>query len=220
MPRWAIALLFSLIGLIFGLGVTSPRVLGSNHLDVRQFVIKSQLAQAGDDAVVFVGDSITESALLPSDLCGHRIVNAGVGGTTVESYMQVLRGIPAFAASAIVVALGTNDAARAAKGGFADHYSQLLTVLRTYSSRVLLAGLPPVDPDGALAEDYIDPDKAGRINEAVRRIAHDSEIDFVDLRATMTMSDLTVDGVHLSPDGYKVWTPEILRAAKAELHCG
>jgi hypothetical protein len=53
--------------------------LGHAHVSVRQFVIHSQIAQV-KDPVVFVGDSITESAFLPAAICGHPVVNAAVGG--------------------------------------------------------------------------------------------------------------------------------------------
>ena len=60
--------------------------LESRRLDVRAFMIRSQLARARNP-VVIIGDSITEAALLPSSICGHDVVNAGVGCMTVGSYL-------------------------------------------------------------------------------------------------------------------------------------
>jgi len=65
--------------------IKSPADLESRRLEVRSFIIRSQLAQA-KSPVVIIGDSITEAALLPSSICGHDIVNAGIGGMTVSSY--------------------------------------------------------------------------------------------------------------------------------------
>jgi hypothetical protein len=47
-------------------------------------VIQSTLARV-DDAVVILGDSIVEASTLPRSLCGHPIVNAGVGGASTAS---------------------------------------------------------------------------------------------------------------------------------------
>ena len=44
----------------------------------RQLVIWRTLARL-DDAIVILGDSIVEASTLPLSLCGHPIVNAGIG---------------------------------------------------------------------------------------------------------------------------------------------
>jgi hypothetical protein len=54
-----------------------------------QAIRHQKLAQAGDNAIVFIGDSITESALLPETICGHQVVNAGLGGAPVTNVRNV-----------------------------------------------------------------------------------------------------------------------------------
>ncbi len=53
-------------------------VVFDTHSATRQFVIRSTLARF-DDAIVVLGDSIVEASTLPRSLCGHPIVNAGIG---------------------------------------------------------------------------------------------------------------------------------------------
>jgi len=90
-------------------GIRSAADLESRRLEVRSFMIRSQLAQA-KSPIVIIGDSITEAALLPSSICSHDIVNAGIGGMTVGSYLplaeQLLTGRRV---QSIIIALGTND---------------------------------------------------------------------------------------------------------------
>jgi hypothetical protein len=58
-----------------------------------------------------IGDSITENALLPSEICGRRVINAGIGGFTAGDYLPFAKEImPTAAAVLTVVAIGTNEA--------------------------------------------------------------------------------------------------------------
>lgn len=179
-------------------------VAAYEHIDVREFVIRSQLAQAGPDADVFIGDSITEGALLPSEICGHRVVNAGVGGAKVTSYREVLAGIPAFKAHTITIALGTNDARpQESTEAFELSYSRLIEILRSYSDHIILVGIPPME-EGSISEMF-DQGVAEKLNELIKQIADREKLQFIDLRAAMAGKDKTVDGVHLSPIGYRAW---------------
>src|SRR3954451_12615018 len=54
------------------------------HASTRRFVIQTTLARA-DDPVVILGDSIVEASTLPRSVCGHVIVNAGIGGASTAS---------------------------------------------------------------------------------------------------------------------------------------
>jgi len=54
---------------------------------VRQFVIRAHLSHAVSPVVVF-GDSISEAAVLPSAICGHAVVNAGIGGAGVDELLK------------------------------------------------------------------------------------------------------------------------------------
>src|ERR1700710_3303227 len=82
------------------------------HGSTRQFVIRSTLARV-DDAVVILGDSIVEMSTLPRSLCGHAIVNAGIGGASTESNLGSIlaESLGKRRAALIVVSLGSNDAA-------------------------------------------------------------------------------------------------------------
>src|SRR5258708_36763862 len=49
------------------------------HAQARQFVIQSTLDRF-PDPIVLLGDSIVEGSTLPRSLCGHAVINAGIGG--------------------------------------------------------------------------------------------------------------------------------------------
>ncbi len=181
----------------------------ADHREVRQFEIRSQLAQAGANAVVFVGDSITESAPLPSEVCGHRIVDAGVAGADVRSYLSMIKEIHEFRASAIVIALGTNDSLPdRSLEAFTEQYERLVSFLAVRSQKLVLAGIPPIDP-GYISDGYLDRGQGDRINEAIRKIAAHKNLSFLDLRSASGRIT-SADGVHLSPAGYRYWLGALL----------
>src|ERR1700676_2075999 len=82
------------------------------HATTRHFVIQSTLARF-DDPIVVLGDSIVEASTLPRSLCGHAIVNAGIGGSSTASQLDSMlkESLGGKRAALVVVALGTNDAA-------------------------------------------------------------------------------------------------------------
>ena len=196
-----------IIALLFAL-LFAP-AFGHEHSDVRVFMIRSQIDQAGPDPIVFVGDSITEAARLPAEICGHPVVNAGIGGATISGIRQALYRIGEFSAAAIVVAIGTNDAI--AEPPIDQSFRFLLDELRTRSSHLVIVGIPPIGQAEAL-----DPVKGSEVNETIARIAGKG---FVNVRQALVGSDLLGDGVHLNPRGYRIWLPIVTDAVHSSLEC-
>src|SRR5258706_2037797 len=65
-----------------------PGTVGHEHSDVRKFVIATHLART-KSPIVFLGDSITEAAVVPDSICGRPVVNAGIGGAGVDDLLRV-----------------------------------------------------------------------------------------------------------------------------------
>jgi hypothetical protein len=87
-------------------------VIFDTHRAVRQLVIRSTLART-DDAIVILGDSIVEASTMPRSLCGHAIINAGIGSASTASNLgsMLAESLGNKQAALVVVSLGTNDAA-------------------------------------------------------------------------------------------------------------
>ena len=83
------------------------------------------------------------SSTLPRSLCGHGIVNAGIGGTSAESKLEdvLARALAGKRAAMVVVALGTNDAALGySVERYRANYRALLTSLGARYARVYKGG--------------------------------------------------------------------------------
>lgn len=197
-----------------------PREVGHNHADVRLFMIRSKLAQASNP-IVLVGDSITEAALLPSEICGHEIVNAAIGGQDVKSYYSLVASIfHDKAIPIILVALGTNNSWTTSPSAdvFSHDYDALMDRLAPYTSTLVVAGIPPIDTSKELGS-HFDPALVNSNNDAIKHIASTRGLRFIDLANVMPGNDLTIDGVHLNQDGYKEWTPAIVGALATAINC-
>src|ERR1700730_2835286 len=145
----------ALVGLVAACAWAAwPRqaVIIDTHGPTRQFVIRSTLTRV-EDAVVVLGDSIVEMSTLPRSLCGHPIVNAGIGGTSTESKLGSIltESLGNKRAALIVVSLGTNDAAIPnSVERYRSNYRALLTELARLTPRSAIAAIPP--PEAGLQE--------------------------------------------------------------------
>ncbi len=200
-------------------------VKGHEHSAIRQWMIRQQLARVGP--IVVLGDSLTEAAPLPASVCGHAVVNAGIGGANVTSMFdalpEILRGTsPAL----IVVALGTNDAHAAPNRVeiFREAYGKLLARAATIAPRLAVASIPAMDPEGALTKSAgMDAGLVDRFNVDLRELASGASATFIDVRKAIEDADLaapTIDGVHLSPPAYDHWRSEIRAGIMKALECG
>ena len=193
--------------------------LRDKHTDIRTFMIKSQMRQAVRP-IVIVGDSITEAALLPSSICGHPLINAGISGLDAGGYLGISGQLFFTADDAlIVIALGTNNSTIGAQpGAFEASYNRLADLLAQHAPKLIFAGIPPLEFSGELAKQSMSDSIAEANNVIIHQVAADRGSAFVDLRAAMKGGDaLTLDGVHFNAAGYKLRNPAILNAVSASL---
>src|SRR5216683_3133283 len=110
----------------------------------RQLVVWRTLARL-DDPIVVLGDSIVEASTLPRSLCGHAIVNAGIGGASTASNLGSIlsEALDNKRAALVVVSLGTNDAAiPSSVERYRSNYRALLTELAGLTPRSAIAAIP------------------------------------------------------------------------------
>jgi lysophospholipase L1-like esterase len=201
-----------------------PAIVGHEHSNVREFVIASQLARS-ENPIVFLGDSITEAAILPDAICGNAVVNAGIGGAGVD---QLLKAAPVIldgkSPALIVLAIGTNDAygTPGREKQFSVSYAKLLQTLTPIAPKLVVANIPPVDPKGApTVAGGIDARLIDRLNSLLPKLAEHAGATFIDLNKALSSEGemATTDGVHLSPSAYKLWDAAMLAAVKRALNC-
>jgi lysophospholipase L1-like esterase len=194
----------------------SWRPVIDNHGPMRQLIISSTLARV-DDAIIVLGDSIVEASTLPRSLCGHPIVNAGIGGASTASNLGAMlsQSLGQKRAALIVVSLGTNDALLAhSVEQYMSNYRALLTELAALTPRRAVAAVPPPEaglegtpmPSVAVIDSY---------NAALPKLAAEARATFIPLPAMPEHH--TLDGVHLNAAGYEIWDRAVLSGIESAL---
>jgi len=181
---------------------------GENSKPPRPLLIKSALKDAKDPIIV-LGDSIVLRATLPRTLCKRPVINAGIDGSTASSGLDGMlkKALGDKKAALIVVSLGLNDAENMdSSDAYKKNYGALLTSLKTMTSRVAVAsvtGLEIGKPDvGHRTQQAID-----GYNAALPEIARTAGASVIAIPAMPT--GFTTDGIHLSTNGYTIWTKAI-----------
>jgi hypothetical protein len=191
-------------------------VVFDTHRATRQFVIYSTLARF-DDAIVVLGDSIVEASILPRSLCGHPIVNAGIGGASTASHLGALlsESLGGKQAALVVVSLGTNDAAIPNSIAlYRSNYRALLANLAALTPRIAIAAIPP--PEAGLEEaKKVSAAVIESYNAILPKLAEETRATFVPLPAMPEQH--TLDGIHLNAGGYEIWDKAILRGIETAL---
>jgi lysophospholipase L1-like esterase len=191
-------------------------IISREHVDARTFIIRSKLSRTTEPVVV-LGDSIVEAADLPASICGHVVVNAGIGGTTIGYFVRnaapLLREVKP---SLIVLAVGINDASSGGQDDriepFREAYSAALQSLP--SVPVAVATVTPIGPEAPA--NLFDASLVDRFNIVIRQLAKGRTL--IDLHKAL-VGNFTIDGIHLNGDGYKLWNAEIVDAVGRTLGC-
>jgi hypothetical protein len=177
------------------------------HTQGRQFVIQSTLERFPDPIVV-LGDSIVEGSTLPRSLCGHAIINAGIGGASTTSDLGTIlaKSLGDKRVALIVISLGTNDAAvPRSKQAFRANYNALLKQISTLAPRRIVMAIPSVEGNDAISATIND------YNSILPDIAKEGDATFAAL--PVMPEPHTIDGVHLNAAGYEVWDEAVLHGA-------
>ena len=175
----------------------------------------SPLAGAPKPAVssplFFLGDSITAAGPWAEAFPGRAVVNAGIPGNTTRDLLERLDALPIRHQSTVVLMAGINDILRGEEP--APVAARLLQVRRA----LLVRGAARVVVVATLPCDSVrwGPRCLVPVQELNRRIRLGVPLaDWLDLTPAVRDSAglrpaLTVDGLHLSPAGYRLWLKQL-----------
>lgn len=169
--------------------------------------------------VVMLGNSITERGSWNEFLNDGRVLNRGIGGDCISGMIARITPIAMGHPRKIFVMAGVNDLvfSHITVEHLLAQYERLLDRIREVSprTRIYVQSLLPLNE--GMNEQYFK-DKNARITEfnaALRRMAERRGLTYIDIHSRMLRdgalpAEYTVDGIHLSADGYAVWC-ELLR---------
>jgi len=178
---------------------------GHLHTDIRLWMIKSQISRV-ESPIIVMGDSIVEAAILPSEIGGHPVINAGVGGATIgffEAYAAMFAEVTTPAL--IVLSVGINDAQPNRMESFRSEYLATLALLKVPVAVVT------VTPSKNTA---VDLGTVDQFNQFIKSLAGSYSV--IDVSKDMNAS-MTVDGIHLNQDGYRIWGRAVIQGIEEKL---
>lgn len=182
------------------------------------------------ERVIFMGDSITEGWNLRTSFPGQDFVNRGIGGQlTWQMVSRFPQDVLANKPAAVVILAGTNDIGGSMPPDIiVSNIRSMVEAAKSAGARVVLCSILPVTdalatpgnpqlvrtakrPPGVILE----------VNALLRKMAEEEGISFVDLHQALAddkgflPAALTVDGLHLKPEGYAVISPIVLSAIQS-----
>ncbi|PFJ03213.1 GDSL-type esterase/lipase family protein [Priestia megaterium] len=172
------------------------------------------------DFIVFLGDSLTQRSEWNEMFNSNKIVNRGIESDTTEGVLHRLDSITAAKPSKIFLMIGINDL-RIGKevNDVIKNYSKILETIHTKSpnTEIYVQSILPVN--NKIVGDIVDNSDVTNINKHLKRLAEKYNYGYIDLYSKFSQdnqlkSELTIDGIHLKGQGYKIWKSSIERELK------
>jgi lysophospholipase L1-like esterase len=175
---------------------------------------------AGEQRVVFMGDSITDSwgRSYGKFFDGKPYINRGISGqTTPQMLIRFRPDVIAHKPKAVVILAGTNDiAGNTGPMSLEDIQGNLMSMAelaRANAIRVVMASVLPVSDDIKPQTQRRPPEKILALNKWIKEYAAKNGHVYLDYFTAMAdergllKKDLTYDGLHPNDAGYEVMAP-------------
>lgn len=174
---------------------------------------------AGEHRVVFMGNSITDSwaPLFDSLFPGKPYIGRGISGqTTPQMLVRFRQDVVALHPSVVVILAGTNDIAGNTGPStlemIEDNLASMTEIARANGIRVVLASVLPVF-DYPWRPGLTPAPKIVELNKWISSYATSHDAVYLDFYTAMAdargglPSELSRDGVHPNPAGYRIMAP-------------
>lgn len=173
----------------------------------------------GEDRVVYIGDSITESwaGSFPAHFPGKPYIGRGISGqTTPQILVRFRQDVVALKPKVVVILAGTNDIAGntgpSTLAMIQDNLGSMAEIARANGIRVVLSSVLPVY-DYPWKRGLAPAPKIAALNSWIRRYSAETGAVYLDYHSAMVdahgglRAELTKDGVHPNAVGYAIMAP-------------
>ena len=190
---------------------------------------------AGEQRVVFMGDSITDIWKLDQYFPGKLYINRGISGqTTPQMLLRFRPDVIDLKPKVVVILAGTNDIAgntgSETLGEIEGNLTSMVELARANGINVVLATLTPVgdyekDKNGKQIVQTVrrPPEQILELNRWIKQFAADRGLVYLDYFTSTVddkgffKEDLTYDGLHPNAKGYEVMKPLVEHAIELAL---
>lgn len=191
----------------------------------------SLMALPADPArVVFLGNSITDNwARMSPFFAEHGFIGRGISGQTTYQFLVRFRpDVVNLRPAVVVINGGTNDVAENShpfvQKQTLDNIKSMTDIARANGIKVILTSVLPAAQFPWRKTITGAPEKITALNDAIKAYAAETDVPYVDYYSAMLAedgrslrSDYSNDGVHPTPEGYKVMEAIILPVVEKTL---
>lgn len=174
--------------------------------------------------VVFLGDSITQGWPLNEYFPDRDFINRGISGQTTSQMLgRMQTDVIQLRPAAVVIHGGTNDLARGVPLEIIQNNLRMMATLAEANGiKVILASLLPVHDYNKDQDPRYErtrqrpPRRIVELNDWLRAFCKERRYGYVDYHSRMVdangllRADLSDDGLHPNPAGYRVMAPAVL----------
>ena len=203
-------------GIIIFCNVKESKNIFEQHYDDLVARFREENGTAKDIDVVFLGDSITELCDVNKWYPEYKTLNRGIGGDTTDGVLERLDvSVYDVHPKVVVMLIGVNNIYK-----MMDNYEQILQSFRENApdTKIVLESLTPMSGSFAIRNA-----KAVENNKQIAALAEKYGYIYIDVYSALSDEEtgearegFTVEGLHLSDDGYAIATAKI-GAVLAEL---
>jgi lysophospholipase L1-like esterase len=168
------------------------------------------------NAIVFLGNSITEVGQWSELFTNHNIINRGISGDVTYGVLNRLPFILSQKPEKIFLAIGVNDIKRGANiNDVSRNHERIIKLIREDSpkTKLYVQSILPVN-EAMLADIYakITNERVSKANEKLKELTQKYGCFYIDLHQSKLKGDdgqlkkeLSTDGLHLQPNAYILW---------------
>jgi len=176
---------------------------------------------AGENRVIFFGDSITDLWKLEDSFPGKSYINRGIGGqTTPQMLVRFRQDVIDLQPKVVVILAGTNDIAGNTgpmrNEDIESNYASMAELARVHGIKVVYSSILPVHNYTERSKDFFAQRPQTRIlalNDWLRDYCSKGNCLYLDYFSAlvdekgMLKKDLADDGLHPNAAGYKIMAP-------------
>ena len=176
---------------------------------------------AGENRVVFFGDSITDLWKLPDYFPGKPYVNRGIGGqTTPQMLVRFRQDVIDLQPKVVVILAGTNDIAGNTgpmrNEDIEANYASFAELARAHGIGLVYSSVLPVHNYTEKSKDFFaqrPPSRILELNTWLKNYCAENKIIYLDYFSALVddkgllKKDLADDGLHPNDAGYKIMAP-------------
>ena len=175
--------------------------------------------RAGEQRVVFMGDSITDSWPIAESFPGKPYVDRGISGqTTPQMLIRMRPDVVDLQPKVVVILAGTNDIAGntgpMSLKQIEDNYASMAELAGAHGISVVFSSVLPVHDKGRSPQTpRHDPAEIRALNDWLQQYCAQHRLIYLDYYShmlgpdEMLRTELAVDGLHPNADGYKIMAP-------------